>query len=55
MLEDLVEVLLGSLNGHSLQHSGGVVGVLEVGSQVITAGLHGYVNFSYLCLGQLAL
>lgn len=41
VVEDLVEVLLGSLDGHALQHSSGVVGVLEAGSDVASLGENG--------------
>lgn len=41
VLEDLVKVLLGSLDGHTLQHSSGVVGILETGSDVASLGEDG--------------
>lgn len=39
MKEDLVKVLLSDGDTHPLEHSGGVVGVLEVGPQVISTSL----------------
>ena len=39
MIQDLVQVLLGLSDGHSLQDSGCVVSVLEAGSNVLPLGL----------------
>lgn len=47
LFKDLVEVFLSSLDVHSLKGSGGVVGVLEVSSDVASAGLDGYVKQIY--------
>lgn len=44
MLEDLVEIFLSNIQGHTLESTGSVVGVLEVGSDIVTLGLNGYVR-----------
>ena len=41
VLKNLIEVLLGSLDRHSLQNSSGIVGVLEVSTEVVTSSLDG--------------
>jgi hypothetical protein len=50
VLQDLVQVFLSSLDGHTLQSTGSVVGVLEVSSEVVAAGLNSYVSRLYLPL-----
>ena len=56
LLEDLGQVFLSSLDVHALQHTGSVVGVLEVSSEVIAAGLNSFVRaLLYLCQGLLVL
>lgn len=41
VFEDLVQVFLGSDQVHSLEDTGSVVGILEVGSDIVTLGLNG--------------
>lgn len=43
VFEDLIEVLLGHAEAHSFKDSRGIVGVLEVSSDVISASLHSCV------------
>jgi hypothetical protein len=54
VLQDLIEVFLCGLDGHTLQSSGSVVGVLEVGSDVVAAGLNSCVRLLYLPLSGFA-
>lgn len=53
MLEDLVEIFLSNIQSHTLESTGSVVGVLEVGSDIVTLRLNGYVSL-YLPLSGLA-
>jgi hypothetical protein len=41
VVEDLSKVLLGSLDGHTLKNSSGVIGVLERSSNVTSLGENG--------------
>lgn len=54
VFKDLSEVFLGSLDGHTLQGASSVVGVLEVSSEVVAAGLNSFVRPLYLPLSGLA-
>lgn len=56
VLKHLVEVLLSDNHVHSSEGSAHIVGVLEVGSDVVSTGLGGWgQKRAYSCLGSLVL